>query len=316
METEKWILRGFENEEVNALAIDPENPSTLYVTTREGVFKSVNSGETWRALNAATETHLNDALVIDPKDSSILYGIGRGVQSGGLYESADAGESWSEVKTDLHPVVLNCMSRSSGLAIDPKEPAKLYLIGPDFWVSEDRGRHWRRLDNSESPVLTLAIDPKEPSTLYLGTTHNDAKKSTDGGKLWQNLAVLEEPLPIYSIAIDPENSAILYAATYYGLYKSTNAGEGLSWREINNGVDISGYGYSSGGGSIVIDGSKPSTIYASVGGVVYLSTNRGETWTVAGTGLQGGAIKQLVVDPKNSSILYARGTRGLWQLGP
>ena len=311
-----WILRGFENEEVNALAIDSKNSSILYVTTREGVFKSLNSGETWRALKAGPETHLNDALIIDPKDSSILYGIGHGVQSGGLYESTDAGESWSEVKTDLHPFLLQHELDSSRLAIDPKEPGKLYLIGPNLWVSEDRGRHWRRLADPGSRVLTLAIDPKEPSTLYLGTSSNDAKKSTDGGTLWQNLAVLEEPFPIYSIAIDPGNSAILFAATYYGLYRSTDAGEGLSWREINNGVAISGYGDSAGEGRIAIDPSKPSTIYASVGEVVYLSTNRGETWTVAGIGLEGGTIKQLVVDPKNSSILYVGGTRGLWQLGP
>ena len=310
-----WVQRGFENEEVNALAIDTETSSILYVTTREGLSKSVDSGETWRALKAVPATQLNGDLLLDPKDSSILYCIGRGVQRGGLYESTDAGESWTELKTDLHPFLLQHELASSRLAINPKEPAKLYLSAPNLWVSEDQGRHWRRLADPGSRVLTLAIDPKEPSTLYLGTTNNDAKKSTDGGALWQNLAVLEEPLPIYSIAIDTENSAIVYAATYYGLYKSTEAGEGLSWREINNGVAISGYGGSAGAGCIAIDPSKPSTVYASVGEVVYLSTNRGETWMVAGTGLEGGTIKQLVVGPKNSSILYAGGTRGLWQLG-
>ena len=39
--------------EVNALAIDPSNPATLYAgTERGGVFKSTNGGSSWTAVNS------------------------------------------------------------------------------------------------------------------------------------------------------------------------------------------------------------------------------------------------------------------------
>src|SRR5207244_1221199 len=139
----------------------------------------------------------------------------------------------------------------------------------DLWVSEDRGRQWQRLASYESPILTLAIDPKQSSTLYSGTGNQDAKKSTDGGKNWRNLAVLAQAdaFSVFSIAIDPESSSVLYAATPNGVHKSMDAGQ--SWKEINNGLRIDQGGPA--GRSVAIDASKPSTVYAGVGGRVYMS---------------------------------------------
>jgi photosystem II stability/assembly factor-like uncharacterized protein len=94
------------------------------------------------------------------------------------------------------------------------------------------------------------------------------------------------------------------------MQKSTDAGQ--TWKEINNGLHMGGY---EAVGSVVIDRGKPLSIYASVNGRVYHSTNGGESWTEAGTGLPSEAsISQLALNPMNSSILYAAGTKGLWLL--
>jgi photosystem II stability/assembly factor-like uncharacterized protein len=311
-QTDKWTPRGFANEEINTLAIDHKNPSTLYVTTNNGAFKSVDGGGSWTALQPDSANRPNDALVIDPSDPSILYGLRRNIDGGVLSESADAGQSWSKIETNLNPVAFPLLSGKSSLAIDPQASSKLYLIGPDLWVSEDRGRQWQRLASQESPALTLAIDPKQSSILYLGTGNQDARKSTDGGKNWRTLAVLRQAdsFSVFSIAIDPEDSSVLYAATPNGVHKSVDAGQ--RWQEINNGLPIGQWGR--GGEVVAIDMSKPSTIYASVGGRVYVSANRGESWAEAGTGLpENGVMKRLVLDPR-SSTLYAAGTRGLWTL--
>ena len=47
----EWTSLGPDGGGVRALAIDPQNPSTVYAVTFAGVFKSTNGGASWRAAN-------------------------------------------------------------------------------------------------------------------------------------------------------------------------------------------------------------------------------------------------------------------------
>lgn len=74
------INTGLINLHVNALAIDPQTPTTLYLGTREwpgqvhgGVFKSIDGGNTWHAMNAGLTDFNIIALAIDPKAPSTVY---------------------------------------------------------------------------------------------------------------------------------------------------------------------------------------------------------------------------------------------------
>lgn len=309
---EKWILCGFESQEINVLVIDPINTSNIYIATNEGVFKSADNGVTWKTSDANLQQGQTEALAINPTNPSILYGLRLKSSSMALYNSTNGGDSWNETKTDINQDHYKYWSGKSSLVIDPKNPSTLYLIGPKLWVSPDRGEHWRQLGVlSESALLTLVIDPLNSSILYLGTSNNDAKKSTDGGQNWGNLAILYEPFSVFSIAIEPTNSSVLYAGTPMGVHKSTDGG--ASWNEANNGLDLRAYG--PGAGLIAIDWTTPATVYAAVGGSLYKSANGGNSWGYADTGLpKSNVIKQLVIDPKNSSILYAGGKHGLWRV--
>ncbi len=58
---------------IRKLAIDPRTPSTLYVGTNLGVFKSTNRGAYWRVMNnGLSDTYVRD-LVINPITPTILY---------------------------------------------------------------------------------------------------------------------------------------------------------------------------------------------------------------------------------------------------
>ena len=79
---------------VNALALDPSRPTTLYLGTfAAGVLKSKDGGKTWRALNATLEDPLQDlsvqALAVDPQSHAVYAGADRGV-----FVSGDGGASW------------------------------------------------------------------------------------------------------------------------------------------------------------------------------------------------------------------------------
>ena len=58
---------------VQALAIDPVTPTTLYAGTDGGVFKSTNGGGNWNAVNTGLSDTYVAALAIDPSTPTTLY---------------------------------------------------------------------------------------------------------------------------------------------------------------------------------------------------------------------------------------------------
>lgn len=116
---------------------------------------------------------------------------------------------------------------------------------------------------------------------------------------------------VVAIAPDPTNSSIIYiAAAGGGVWKTTDGGG--SWTALTDGLPDLAMG------SLTVDPSSPSTIYAGSGEAnfaqdsrygegLYKSTNGGASWTVY-TGPSNAfvrrAISKIVVDPTNSSVVY------------
>jgi len=108
---------------VNALAIDPATPTTLYVGTRLrglhgsfSVFKSTDGGSTWSVVNTGLPINTPvTALAIDPTIPTTLY-----AGTVGVFKSTDGGSTWSAVNTGLTNTAVRA------LAIDPATPTTLY----------------------------------------------------------------------------------------------------------------------------------------------------------------------------------------------
>ncbi len=119
-------------------------------------------------------------------------------------------------------------------------------------------------------IYSLAIDPKQPDTLYAGTYHNQVFKSQNGGESWSwSGSGIQDQAVVYSIAIDPVTPSKLYAATR-GLSNDDNA----PWN-----------------------------------GVVYKSTDAGQTWSpslwnVGGMNFQDWAYS-LAVNPNKPEQVFA-----------
>jgi photosystem II stability/assembly factor-like uncharacterized protein len=62
---------GLPNISTNALAIDPATPATLYAGTGDGVYKTVNSGDSWSATSSSPSGV--QTLAIDPATPSTVY---------------------------------------------------------------------------------------------------------------------------------------------------------------------------------------------------------------------------------------------------
>ena len=237
---------------VNALAIDPQNPSTLYVQTDWRLFKSADAGVSWieaglSTSNAGLLTYYCcfayvSALAIDPQTPSTLYAA---IYGYGVFKSTDGATSWSAANVGFTVLSIGA------LAIDPQNPNVLYAgtgnycgctddpPGSGVWKSTDGGTSWGTA-NSGLPsfppgpyslgfpaVVSLAIDPLNPSTVYAATQGFGVFKSTDGGTSWSavNSGLPVSPSGSYrninALAIDPQNPSTVYAGTADGVFAIT-----------------------------------------------------------------------------------------------
>jgi photosystem II stability/assembly factor-like uncharacterized protein len=97
---------------VRNLVID-RTGSTLY-TVGSGIFKSMDSGATWKALSNMTGVSV---LALDPTLASTVYaGTSRG-----LFKSTDGGGSWASAGL--------AESYIATLVVDPVTPSTLYAAG-------------------------------------------------------------------------------------------------------------------------------------------------------------------------------------------
>jgi cysteine-rich repeat protein len=120
---------------VQALAIDPTAPATLYAGTHGGgVFKTTDGGGIWSAVNTGLPTNAAvSALAIDPTTPATLYA---GTNGGGVFKTIDGGGSWSAVNSGL--ILDASTSYYTALAIDPTAPATVYAgsVGGPFVLTK------------------------------------------------------------------------------------------------------------------------------------------------------------------------------------
>ena len=77
------------NRTVNGFAVSSADPRVMYVAMRDGLFKSVNAGETWRAVGQG----LRDlaAVALNPRKPDEVYAS---TTDGTIFRSADGGATW------------------------------------------------------------------------------------------------------------------------------------------------------------------------------------------------------------------------------
>ena len=295
---------GLSNRTLNALAIDPVDPSTMYAglgdcTHGGGIFKSTDGGQNWRA--SGLLNNVIRAIAVDPKSPSTVYAD--------RYKSTDGGNTWNQMAIPASGFV-------NLLVIDPITTSTIYIPNdgggcgdgippPLFLKSTDGGTSWNsvRISTNTFSADSFVLDPTNPSTLYAGAGLN-LYKSTDRGSTWR--VVYQTSSGIRLLSIDPVQTSVLYAMTAsvppYKLIKSTDGG--VSFTEIGS-IDVPANAPIS---AVVIDTTNGSTLYAATsgfgnGGELFKSTDGGLSW--GRTDLSGMSLNVLMFARANESQVYA-----------
>ena len=306
---DEWTSHGPAGWIVNALAVDPQIPDSVYAGTDQGgVFKSTDGGSSWSAVNNGLPGLRIFALAIDAQVSSTLYAV---VFGSGIFKSVDGGGSWRAVQDGIPPSAARAIQ---ALAIDPQSPTTLYVgtNGDNIFKTTDGGNFWSR----SGPVnaQAFAIDPQTPTTIYAGTDLQ-LFKSADGGVTWSALETGLRANWVSALAIDPSAPRTVYLATrsfetrppYHPILKSTDGG--TTWRDSNAGLSQGLIR------AVAIDPTNPSTLYAGNSGGVFKSRDGGSSWSVMNEGLGSLVVHALALDAQTATV-YAATESGVFARTP
>ncbi|MBI3603916.1 MAG: hypothetical protein HY205_05660 [Nitrospirae bacterium] len=119
---------------INALVIDSHHPDTVYAGTTKGLFKTVDTGDTWTRIGLSLPDQYISCLVLDPAIPSVVYAGGRA----GILKSLDGGQTWQAMNQGLE--TLNIRT----LAMSPSDSLTLYVgtNGSGLYRSRDGAKTW------------------------------------------------------------------------------------------------------------------------------------------------------------------------------
>jgi photosystem II stability/assembly factor-like uncharacterized protein len=307
--------------EVQNLAIDPQNPMTLYAGGTNGIFKSTDGGTGWGPVNSGLplfETGpsiLVYSIVIDPQQPDTVYAAIGNLSGAKVFKTTNAGASWSDTSSGLAEGAF-----VSSLQIDLQNPTTLYAgTKAGVFKSNDGAATWAQSNSGlvATSISDVAIDPQNPGTLYAATS-SGLVKTIDGGTNW-NPAYSGLTGALSLLAIDPQNTKTVFAAgcmalSGCGVVKSTDGGATWtpSWIAQDFISDwITGLAIDPQNSDIVY---MMSQAFDECGGeTLNKSIDGGITWShtvFKDLGVRASCILSLAIDPQNSGELYAAFQRG------
>ncbi len=269
---------------IGAVAVAESDPNVIYVGEGEqtlrgnvssgnGVWKSVDAGESWTFIGLKGTEHIS-RIRIHPTNPNIVYvaaigNLWKPNNERGVFRSIDGGKSWEKILFESEK------AGAGDLILDPNNPRILYAA---TWEMKRNGY---RMDS--------------------GGPDSKIYKSTDSGDSWTDISKFEGlpegPWGIVGITVSPLDSDRVWAiieADEGGLYRSDDAGK--TWEKINENRALRqrAWYYS----RIYADTQNKDKVY--VMNVSYgVSTDGGKTFTLKNA--PHGDHHDLWIDPNNNN---------------
>ncbi|MEO7635794.1 MAG: sialidase, partial [Sphingomicrobium sp.] len=245
---------------IGAVALDPTNPKVMWagsgeswtrnsVSVGNGVYRSVDGGETWDHVGLPNVERIT-RIVVHPKNGNIVYVCAPGAlwsdsTDRGLYKTSDGGRSWSLILKGA-----NLSTGCSTIALDPANPEHLLAGTWDFRrrpdgfrsggdgptdqsgsriaESRDGGRSWAYLDGDKRKGLPkqpwgrieIAYAPSNPKRVYafVENVRPALFVSDNGGLTWEerdrSQGMVWRPFYFGRLEVDPKNPDRLFKMGY------------------------------------------------------------------------------------------------------
>lgn len=299
-ETWKPIFDDQPTGSVGAIAIAPSNPEIIYVGSGEGlqrpdlsvgdgIYKSIDAGETWQPLGLADAQQITSILV-DPRDPQRVFAAVLGHPYGpntgrGVFRSTDGGKTWGKI------LYKDENTGAADLAFDPTNAQIIYAV---LWAARVAPWEVRNSGSINGPGSGMF-------------------KSTDGGASWKQLfrglPSAEDGLGRIGIAVAPSMGKRLYASVeagkLSGVYRSDDAGE--NWERVNQDARIGGRGPGALGVAVAPDNAD--VVYVA-NTSTYRSNDGGRTFTAIKGAPGGDDYQRIWINRENPQIIALSSDQG------
>ena len=288
----------FDNEgsySIGCVSIDPNNSNVIWVGSGEnnnqrsvsygdGVYKSIDGGDTWKNMGLKSSEHIGK-IIIDPNNSNVIYvaAIGPLWSKGGergLYKSIDGGINWSLI------LYIDENTGVNDVIIDPRNTDILYAS------SFQRRRH----------VFTYVG----------GGPGSGMHKSEDGGENWIkiNTGLPTEEIGRIGLTISPANPEYIYAIVEAangkgGFYRSLN--KGASWKRQSS-HSTSGNYYQ----EIIADPVDPNRVF-SMDTWMTVTNDGGKTFNKVGEDFKHVDNHSIWINPNNNGHWLVGSDGGIYE---
>jgi photosystem II stability/assembly factor-like uncharacterized protein len=272
-------------------------------------------GSSERGVNGWREVAGGDGgyVAIDPSDPAIVYSSWQG---GAFRRSRNGGQSFVPFEPDLQE--RDQFLFIAPFVLDPNDPGTVWLGGTRLWRSISRAQPASMPMPEGGQISAIAVAPGSSNRVLAGTNRghivrSDAALTTTGDSEWN--AALPRPGFVSSLTFDPVDANTVFA-TYAGfggahVWVSTDAGATWTPRDGNGDgalPDIPVH-------SLAVDPTNGDRLYLGTDLGVFVSLDRGDTWSVENTGFANAVTETVVVAPGASGpAVYAfTHGRGAWR---
>ncbi|MEZ5497915.1 MAG: hypothetical protein R3E77_00660 [Steroidobacteraceae bacterium] len=318
-----------------------DEPDTYYSGyAGGGVWKTTDSGRTWRPVFDGQPAAAIGAIAVAPSNPQVIY-VGTGqpeqrydIGSGnGVYRSSDGGASWTSLGLadtryigDLHVDPRNAdvvMVAALGQLFGENEERGVFR-------SEDGGKTWTRtlFVDTRTGAVDIAADPADPDHLYASTwtarhwpwlsyftplvgPGSYIYESRDNGRNWARIAGAGLPkvdmgrigLAIGHTAEGTRVYASVIAKGGSGLYRSDDAGAHFS--KVNEARAVANPYFS----RLTLDPRDPDIVYLT-GQSIHKSVDGGHNFTIIRGSPGGDDYHHLWINPKHPERMIAASDQG------
>ena len=259
------------------LEMDPADHNVVYAGTTEGLWKTTDSGATWKRMTNPNVV-INDVLVDPRRPSRVLLATDRS----GVLASDDGGSTFTATNRGF------THRQAAALLVDRNDSSVIYaglLSDKEFggvFVSRDAGQSWKQMSDGLDGRDVFVLRQANDNSVLAGTDHGIFQLKP-GASAW----IAHTAAPIGKLGAPPNRQPVRasvaaelstritaleatgrqwFAATANGLFASSDSGE--SWRKETLPGVAAPASISVAGKMIAIAGRNTITV----------SVNGGESW--------------------------------------
>ncbi len=202
--------------QIHALAVNREED--IFAGTINGMYRSLDNGDTWTPINNGLFVTSVNALAINDA-GDVFAGT-----SGGVYRSTDNGDSWLLRASGLTDLFIQ------SLTARPNGDIYAGTRSAGAFVSSNNGDTWTPVDTSLTSVDIRALTTDIAGEVLAGTI-NGVFRSFNDGATWVPINTGLTDTTVQALIVN--QAGRFFAGTANGIFMST---DGDSWSDISSNI--------------------------------------------------------------------------------